>query len=130
MEGAVEEGDDEEEEMFEREGGDGETSRTKLERAVEWLREELDIDHEGGGNVAEASAMQSIPVFMGHGTEDEKVPVELGRAAADFVKSLDVNVEWKEYEGQGHWYSADMLRDVVRFLKSLKRWEDTGDEVS
>jgi hypothetical protein len=35
---------------------------------------------------------------------------------------------WREYEGLGHWYNADMLRDVVGFLQGLKGWGD-GDTV-
>ncbi|KAF2831513.1 alpha/beta-hydrolase [Ophiobolus disseminans] len=107
------------EDMFDRgEGDDG--GGTRFERAVRWLREELDVENEGSGCVGEMPAMQSMPVFIGHGTDDEKVPVRFGKMAAEFLAGLDVGVEWKEYEALGHWYSADMLRDIVAFLKGLK----------
>jgi predicted esterase len=56
--------------------------------------------------------------------DDEKVPVELGRKAAEFLKDVGVKVTWKEYESLGHWYNTDMLRDVIAFLKGLEGWED------
>jgi predicted esterase len=112
-----------EEEVFER-NAEGDKSKTKLKKAVEWLREELEVESEG--RVEEGW----VPVFMGHGTEDENVPFDTGIASADFLRSVDVVVEWKEYQGLGHWYNGVMLRDVVRFLKGLKGWEDERDNVS
>lgn len=119
----VEDGQEtEEEDVFEREA-EGGKSKTKLRKAVEWLREELEVESEG-------SVEQGwIPVFMGHGTEDEKVPCNTGKASVDFFRSVDVGVEWKQYQGLGHWYNWVMLRDVVRFLKGLKGWEDERDNV-
>jgi predicted esterase len=121
------EGDDGEEDMFERD--DEETDKgTKFERAVEWLREELQMTR--GGVEEKTPAMQSIPIFLGHGVEDEKVLCHIGRSAAEFLGELDVGVTWKEYDGLGHWYSEEMLRDVVAFLKSLKGWEDDDPAAS
>jgi predicted esterase len=114
---------DDEEDMFERDD-QGSGGGSKFEKAVEWLREELQI-HERKDENAEAPPMQSIPVFMGHGTQDEKVPFQNGKLAAEFLKGIDVHVEWREYEGLGHCYSDDMLRDVVQFLKTLKGWEES-----
>jgi predicted esterase len=113
--------------MFERD--DEETDKgTKFERAVEWLREELQMTR--GGVEEKTPAMQSIPIFLGHGVEDEKVLCHIGRSAAEFLGELDVGVTWKEYDGLGHWYSEEMLRDVVAFLKSLKGWEDDDPAAS
>lgn len=113
---AGEEEEEEGEDIFEREGaGDG---RRAIEKAVEWLGEEIGV----WGSGVEKYPMQSTPVFLGHGGEDEKVPVVIGRAAGEFLKDVDVEVVWKEYEGLGHWYSEDMLRDVVLFLKDLEGW--------
>lgn len=71
--------------------------------------------------------MQSIPAFMGHGTEDEKVPYSVGKLAAEFLGALDVDVIWKGYEGLGHWYSDHMLRDIVRILKRLEPWSESSE---
>ncbi|KAF2132424.1 phospholipase/carboxylesterase family protein-like protein [Dothidotthia symphoricarpi CBS 119687] len=111
--------------IFERDGEDSEDG-TKFEKAVEWLREELQMCDEGITNGKSPSTMQSIPLFMGHGLEDDKVPSGIGRLAAEFLSSIDVDVTWKEYEGLGHWYSEHMLRDVVRFLKNLNGWTDAS----
>lgn len=110
--------DSDEEDMFERDSESGENG-TKFEKAVGWLREELQVE-DIGGQQSESPAIQSIPVFMGHGSDDEKVPSAFGKLANEFLGSLDVDVNWKEYDGLGHWYSEDMLRDIVCFLKGKK----------
>jgi len=103
------------EDMFER---DGEVSGygSRFERAVNWLREELGMRSVENALGGQGNALQSTPVFMGHGRDDDKVPCEIGKLAADFLGGMDVNVEWQEYDDLGHWYSTYMLRDVVRFL--------------
>ncbi|KKZ64442.1 hypothetical protein EMCG_09577 [[Emmonsia] crescens] len=59
------------------------------------------------------------PVFLGHGSADEKVSVNLGQSMVDFLKKrLDMDVTWKVYEGFGHWYKVpDEIDDIVHFLK-------------
>ncbi|KAJ4369224.1 hypothetical protein N0V83_006309 [Neocucurbitaria cava] len=115
------------EDMFEREDGDPKEEESNSEKAIGYLSEELQAERDKIVRTGPFS-FESIPVFMGHGTEDEKVPIEIGRLAADFLDIIGVNIEWKEYEGLGHWYSSDMLRDVVRFLKGLDGWKDSTDE--
>ncbi|KAH8719553.1 Alpha/Beta hydrolase protein [Phaeosphaeriaceae sp. PMI808] len=108
--------------IFERDSEDSE-GENKFEEAVAWLREELEIQREGNKEIVQPP-MQSTPVFMGHGMGDEKVPYSIGRMAAEFLKDIGVNIEWAEYEGLGHWYSEEMLRDIVQFLNTLKGWRD------
>ena len=67
---------------------------------------------------------QRVPIFLGHGVEDEKVPTELGREAASFLQSMDASLEWHEYEGLGHWYSSEMLKDLTGSLKRVTKWGD------
>jgi predicted esterase len=108
------------EDMFERDdeaSGDG----SRFERAVNWLREELGMESVKSGLHGKDSALQSTSVFMGHGRDDEKVPCHIGKLAADFLGSMEVKVQWEEYAGLGHWYSEDMLRDVVAFLNGPSR---------
>ncbi|KAJ4360063.1 uncharacterized protein N0V89_000622 [Didymosphaeria variabile] len=95
---------------------------TKFGKALSWLREELEM--EGGRRCVGPPPMQSIPTFMGHGAEDTLLPHEQGKQAAEFLRAIDVNVKWKEYEGLGHWYSTEMLRDIVDFLKERKGWHN------
>lgn len=108
------------EDMFERDdeaSGDG----SRFERAVNWLREELGMASVENGLHGKDSALQSTPVFMGHGKDDEKVPCHIGGSAADFLSGMEVNVKWQKYAGLGNWHSADMLRDVVAFLNRPNR---------
>jgi predicted esterase len=122
VDGTEDEGAESDEEgLFERHK-EGSGSETKFEKAVGWLREELGMTHDLIKD-CDTSAVQLMPVFMGHGTEDNKVPCELGKLAADFLEGVDVGVTWKEYDGLDHWYSVDMLGDVVEFLKGLEGWE-------
>lgn len=70
------------------------------------------------------------PVFLGHGSVDEKVPLVLGEAAARAVKNSGYSVDWKCYEGQGHWYKVpDEVDDIVDFIVSKVGWK-TAVEVS
>ncbi|KAH7394214.1 phospholipase/carboxylesterase family protein-like protein [Phaeosphaeria sp. MPI-PUGE-AT-0046c] len=108
--------DDDYEDVFERDDEES-ISDSKLEKAVDWLREELGITQDDGRHDQRASSLQSIPVFMGHGRGDEKVPCQIGKSGADLLMSIGVSVTWKDYAALGHWYSSDMLRDVVTFIK-------------
>lgn len=60
---------------------------------------------------------QRVLVFLGHGVEDEKAFVDLGREAAGCLTVLGIDVCWNEYEGLGHWYSREMLNDIKGFLQ-------------
>jgi hypothetical protein len=85
--------------------------------AVEWLRSELGV--QGG---TEELRFKEIPLFLGHGVEDDRVGVCLGREAASFLKLLGVSIVMKEYDGLGHWYSGDMLNDLVEFVRLRTGW--------
>ena len=126
LEEAAGEGDGEEEDWFERVEGDGrdgggEGEGEEMRRAVGWLREELEVKGTGTG-----SSLSDIPLFLGHGVEDDSVDVELGREARDCMRTLGVKVEWREYEGLGHWYSEEMLADMMKFVKEEVGWEVEG----
>jgi predicted esterase len=59
------------------------------------------------------------PIFIGHGEADEKIKPALGEGMAKALKCLGMDVTWKSYEGQGHWYKIpDEIDDVFDFLKS------------
>lgn len=59
-------------------------------------------------------------VFLGHGTDDAYVDVELGRQARDVLTKAGYLVEWKEYTGaelEGHWIKApEELEDMLKFF--------------
>jgi acetyl esterase/lipase len=109
-------------------GENGEEEALGVEASVvKVLREMLEL--EGDGGVKSRPKAFDTPVFLGHGTEDDKVPVARGRGAAECLRAAGMHVEWKEYSGLGHWYSADMLTDIASFLADQARWEQE-DEVS
>ena len=90
-------------------------------QAVEFLCEEV-----GASVVQPSMSFQRTPLFLGHGTEDGKVFLHLGREAAGCLRILGMHVSWTKYEGLAHWYSAAMLRDLVDFLQGLDLGSASG----
>ncbi|KAK4695261.1 phospholipase/carboxylesterase, partial [Lecanoromycetidae sp. Uapishka_2] len=91
--------------------GDSEQMETPAQAAV-YLYEELGVPID-----RPSMSFQETPLFLGHGTEDQKVPLHLGQEAASCLISMGLNVIWKEYDGLAHWYSPAMLCDLVDFLR-------------
>ncbi|KAH7212231.1 Alpha/Beta hydrolase protein [Fusarium oxysporum] len=64
--------------------------------------------------------LPSTTVFLGHGTDDAYVDVELGRKARDIIIQAGFTVEWREYQGaeqEGHWFKApEEVDDLLNFL--------------
>jgi predicted esterase len=79
-------------------------------QAVTFLKEEIQIDNKTG------MVFREVPVFLGHGSEDEKVPIVNGREAKICLDLLWADVKMVEYEGLGHWYSDEMPGDIFAFL--------------
>jgi len=52
------------------------------------------------------------PVLQCHGSNDELVPFVRGKQTAELLKSLNVNVTFKEYKGMGHHSSAEEMEDL------------------
>lgn len=61
-------------------------------------------------------------MFLGHGSEDERVSTHLGREAYGFMGALGVEITWEEEPGLGHWYSSDILSGLVKFLDEKAGW--------
>lgn len=63
---------------------------------------------------------QTTPIFLGHGTDDAYVDVELGRQAVHVLRQEGWTVEWKEYSGaeeEGHSFNVpDEIDDIFAFL--------------
>lgn len=85
-----------------------------VQLATGWLREQLGLPSSHPSS--ETLPAQKIPIFMGHGEQDERVSIELGRRAAECLGELGAGVCWKEYDDLGHWYSSEMLKDMLHFL--------------
>ncbi|KAI9148793.1 alpha/beta-hydrolase [Paramyrothecium foliicola] len=88
-------------------------------RAIRWLRDELDFPTIS--NSQSTLTFQKIPLFLGHGVEDDRVNIVLGREASKLLNKIGFETLWKEYGTLGHWYSADLLGDMVEFLRQNVR---------
>lgn len=98
-------------------------------QAIAWMKGKLTLPATRTSLVvaqATASSMflpfQHVPFFIAHGTEDDKVKVELGFEARECLTVLQADVTWREYENLGHWYSEQMLGDLVDFLYDRTGW--------
>ncbi|KAG5786802.1 hypothetical protein H9Q69_014125 [Fusarium xylarioides] len=64
--------------------------------------------------------LPSTTVFLGHGTDDAYVDVELGRKARDIIIQAGFTVDWREYQGaeqEGHWFKApEEVDELLNFL--------------
>jgi phospholipase/carboxylesterase len=67
-----------------------------------------------GGNTAN----QSTPIFMGHGTQDPVVPMQLGRQSCDHLVEQGYSVAWHSYPMQ-HSVNMDEIRDVGVWMTTL-----------
>lgn len=101
-------------------GLDGESASGPAATAVGCLKDELELIDDG--SPGETLRFQDIPIFLGHGTEDDRVNVVLGRRANECLTTMGGDVSWNEYEGLGHWYSGPMLRDLVDFIYKQTGW--------
>jgi len=65
---------------------------------------------------AEASVVnRDLPVLMCHGRFDPMLPMQLGLASRDFLRSEGYSVEWKEYPMQ-HQVCPEEIRDIATWL--------------
>lgn len=120
--------DDDDDDPFDHDDDDGE-EESPVVKAIDYLRDQLDLDlrttetgsapHAPGPEPDNSSypAIQSTPLFLAHGLEDRKVPIGFGRGAVDCLRGMGLDVVWCEYGGLGHWYSSEMLADLVGFLR-------------
>ncbi|KAK0667445.1 Alpha/Beta hydrolase protein [Cercophora samala] len=100
------------------EGGDDNDDDEKPQdveaAAIRALRESLEL--EGKRPVTRPKSFDT-PVFLAHGTEDDKVLIAHGREAASTLKRLGINISWNEYPGLGHWFYPEIIIDISAFLK-------------
>lgn len=105
---------------------DDEEEASLLEHAINHVRDILDLpiisadDHSTEDSQPQPSFHHlQTPIFIGHGSEDLKVSVELGRKMSHVLSAgFGMDVTWKAYEGLGHWYRVeDEIEDILRFLQ-------------
>ncbi|ROW16043.1 hypothetical protein VPNG_02507 [Cytospora leucostoma] len=91
----------------------------KVDVAVSWLRDELEMPKYQGGEFSNARC-KGIPIMLCHGRDDKKVDCYQSRAAADFLLSVGMEVRhWRLYNGVDHEFSGEMLADILAFLLTL-----------
>jgi phospholipase/carboxylesterase len=56
------------------------------------------------------------PVFIAHGADDDKVPLEQARATRDDLTRAGADVEYHEYQGVGHKLNAQGVHALTRWL--------------
>lgn len=61
---------------------------------------------------------ESSPIFMGHGTRDPIVPVQLGQQSYEYLKTHGYKVEWHAYPME-HSVSMEEIRDVGAWMTRL-----------
>lgn len=62
------------------------------------------------------SANEHVPIFIGHGTRDESIPIEEARADAERLRSMGYSVAFHEYD-TGHHIPLAEVRDVAAFIQ-------------
>jgi phospholipase/carboxylesterase len=65
--------------------------------------------------IAPSEQLKTLRVFVGHGTQDEVVPIAQGRAAHSLLNSLHIQHEYHEYP-IGHHFSDEALDDMLGWL--------------
>ena len=59
---------------------------------------------------------QATPILMCHGSDDTVLPMSLGEASRDYLRSLDYVVEWHEYE-MGHQVCVEEIQTIGQWLR-------------
>ena len=67
-----------------------------------------------------SEANQSIPIFIGHGSDDSVVPYALGKAAYAALKQANFPVSWHSY-AMAHSVCAEEIKDISQWIQT--RWK-------
>lgn len=59
---------------------------------------------------------RATPILMCHGSDDPVLPMSLGEASRDYLRSLDYAVEWHEYP-MGHQVCEKEIRTIGQWLR-------------
>jgi len=66
--------------------------------------------------IASKERLEHLKVFISHGTNDNTLPIQYAKDANAFLKTLNINPSFKEYEA-GHEINNLMLADLIQWLK-------------
>ena len=62
--------------------------------------------------------VRDLNLFMANGTEDELIPIELGRRSKTYLESTGVKPVYREYPA-GHTISTECLQEMLQWLDGL-----------
>ena len=62
--------------------------------------------------------IHGLNLFMANGTEDDLIPIELGRKSRKYLESVGVKPVYREYPA-GHTISTDCLQEMLKWLNGL-----------
>ena len=60
-----------------------------------------------------------VPIFMGHGRDDQVVTFEYGKRSFEELMKMGLTVTFKEYHNMGHSASEQELDDMVAFIRTF-----------
>lgn len=63
-----------------------------------------------------STANRQIPIFAGHGSNDQVVPIQRGQNSANCLKNLNYSVTWKAYPME-HSVCGEEIADIAAFIK-------------
>ncbi|KAK1989070.1 Alpha/Beta hydrolase protein [Colletotrichum cereale] len=88
-----------------------------LEQALLIIRDEIDHPPHSFRSV---TPFQKIPVFLGHGSKDDKVPPRHGQQACRILRLMGCNVNFRIYSEVDHCYSEDMLQGMLEAFRDMR----------
>jgi phospholipase/carboxylesterase len=62
---------------------------------------------------------QSLAIFIGHGTTDQRLPYSDGTDANSLLQSISLEPEFHTYKGLGHSISVEEIQDLSAWLQRL-----------
>lgn len=98
-----------------------------LNKALRWISATVrDSDQSPELINDDPKAQMTLPVFLGHGSEDGTVPKERFEDASRSLKAMDFDAQAVLYDGLEHWYSDDMISDLARWIKDRQKPSEGG----
>ena len=64
------------------------------------------------------AASKDLPIFMGHGSFDPMLPMQLGQRSAEMLTTAGYEVEWHDYP-MAHAVCAEEIKDIRNWLVSV-----------
>jgi predicted esterase len=99
--------------------GEDEEEKCPVKDAIAFERELLGLH-----SLDSRKCSLSTPVFVGHGEADEKVKCSLGQSLTETLRAMDMDVTWRKYPDQGHWYKMpEEIDDIIEFLSIKAGWK-------